>query len=264
MYQIGIIGFGFVGKAVYSSYSPYSSIDPKYIIDPFIDTAKGTYKDIQNTDAVYVCVSSPQNADGTCNTINLEDVLHKLKSINYQGVIISKVTAPPDFYRKKQEEHQNLVYVPEFLTASNHISDYLNSRFHVIGGKNKAYCLLAKDVLKEVFGNDINYYFSTIEEASMMKYTINCFLATKVIFMNEIKELCDKVNVDYGNVKKLLELDNKRIGNSHTLVPGPDGLLGFGGACFPKDTSAFLKFAETQSADMTLLRSAIEKNNIIR
>ena len=261
MYQIGIIGFGFVGKSVYAS---YSSVDSKYIIDPYVDMAKGSYKDIENTDAVYVCVSSPQNSDGTCNTSNLQEVLDELKKINYQGVIISKVTAPPTFYGKKQEEHQNLVYVPEFLTASNHISDYLNSKFHVIGGKNKAYRLLAKDVLKEVFGGDVNYYFSTIEEASMMKYTVNCFLATKVIFMNEIKELCDKSNIEYGNIKKLLELDGKRIGNSHTLVPGPDGLLGFGGACFPKDTSAFLKFAESQSADMTLLRSAIEKNNIIR
>jgi UDPglucose 6-dehydrogenase len=257
--QAGIIGFGFVGKAVYSSYFNFNH---KYIIDPVEDIAEGNYETIMETDAVYVCVPSPSNDDGSCDVSILKEVLSKLKEINYKGVVISKVTAPPDVYRELQEEHDNLVYVPEFLTAANSIRDYLSSSFHVIGGKNRAYVMLARAVLEEVF-LDASYFYATIEEASMMKYTINCFLATKVSWMNELKNLCDVMNVDYGVVSKLVSMD-KRIGNTHLQVPGPDGQLGFGGACFPKDTAALLSFAKDSGVDLTVMRSAVELNKKIR
>jgi UDPglucose 6-dehydrogenase len=258
-YKVAIIGFGFVGKAVNAS---YRGIDSNYIIDPNLSNVTGSYKSIKDVDVVYVCVPSPQKEDGSCDTSILSDVLYKLKSVNYKGVVISKVTAPPSFYTTANEFMENLVYVPEFLVAKTAINDYLSTRFHVIGGNNKTYIQLAKTILQNVFPSAV-FYSATIEEASMMKYTINSFLATKVVFMNELKILCDKTNIDYNKVEKLVLMD-KRIGNSHTQVPGPDNHFGFGGACFPKDTNALLTYAKENDILLSVLNSAIEKNKLIR
>jgi UDPglucose 6-dehydrogenase len=210
-----------------------------------------------------VCVPSPQKEDGSCDTSILYDVLTKLQRVNYKGVIISKVTAPPDTYKHLHSHFDNLVYVPEFLTATNSVRDYLSTKYHLIGTSNRAYFLLAREALEVSFGSDADCHQVSIEEASMIKYAVNSFLATKVVWMNELKELCDKVHVNYSKVTNYMTLD-KRIGGSHMDVPGPDGMLGFGGACFPKDTNAFLTFAQDNDILLSVLDKAVEKNNNYR
>lgn len=260
--NIGFIGLGFVGKAILTAYenSPFTRL---ICIDP----AKGyyySYQDILSTDGVFVCVSSPQNDDGSCNTKILEDVLQKLKDINYHGVIISKVTAPPETYSRLQELYPNLVHAPEFLTAANAIQDYLNSEFVIIGGKVAAYRNEAERIIKFGLNNkQLDVLHCSIAEASLTKYTMNCFLATKVVFMNEIHKLAEKFNCDYTKIAEMLKVD-KRIGSSHLKVPGPDGVFGFGGMCFPKDTNALLKFAETANVEMSVLTAAVKKNTFLR
>jgi UDPglucose 6-dehydrogenase len=103
----------------------------------------------------------------------------------------------------------------------------------------------------------------TIAEASLAKYTINCFLSTKVIFMNELHNLTEKLGCDYKKISEMIKAD-KRIGNSHLQVPGPDGAFGFGGMCFPKDTSALLKYAADAGAEMMVLNAAVRKNTFLR
>jgi UDPglucose 6-dehydrogenase len=103
----------------------------------------------------------------------------------------------------------------------------------------------------------------TISEAALAKYTINSFLATKVAFMNEIYEIAAAGGMDYNKVAQMVTLDT-RIGRSHMQVPGPDGSFGFGGACFPKDTSALLKYAETLSQTPMVLDAAVKKNTLLR
>jgi UDPglucose 6-dehydrogenase len=103
----------------------------------------------------------------------------------------------------------------------------------------------------------------TAGEAAMAKYAINTFMATKVVFMNEIQELCSKTGIDYNRVAHMVIAD-KRLGSSHMQVPGPDGAYGFGGACFPKDTSALLKYAEQNGSVMNVLDAAVKKNTILR
>ena len=104
-----------------------------------------------------------------------------------------------------------------------------------------------------------------ISSASLVKYTINTFLASKVIFFNEMHEVFNKLksNDSWELFIKTLSLD-KRIGKSHMDVPGHDGKKGFGGACFPKDTSALLKYAQDIGVDLDVLKIAINKNNKIR
>ena len=89
----------------------------------------------------------------------------------------------------------------------------------------------------------------------MIKYVTNCFLATKISFANEIYQICDKLRIDYDKVVEYATLDD-RLGKTHWQVPGPDGRFGFGGACFPKDTSALARYAKNFNAHMELLEVA--------
>jgi UDPglucose 6-dehydrogenase len=259
--SIAIIGLGFVGKAIADSIDFSMSM-------VMIDPAKGynnTYEDIKlhKCSAVFICVPSPQGDDGSCDTSILESVLKELKAVDYNGVIISKCTAPPDVYTRLNELYPNLVHAPEFLTAANALRDYCNGKFSIIGGKIPAYIREAERVIRISQPCLERVEHCTIGEAALAKYTINSFLATKVVFMNEMYEIATAAGLDYTTISKLVSLD-ARIGQSHLKVPGPDGTLGFGGMCFPKDTAALLKYAENNSVDLNVLDAAVKKNTLLR
>jgi UDPglucose 6-dehydrogenase len=260
MSNVGIIGLGFVGGAISESLT----LNLGNIIA--VDPAKGltaTPDELNSCDGIFICVPSPQGDDGSCDTSILESVLSNLKSINYRGVIISKCTAPPLVYRRLQEQYPNLVHAPEFLTAANAVRDYANGTFCFIGGSVNAYVREAERIIRLSQTELKNVIHCTIEEASLAKYTINSFMSTKVVFMNEMYKLATELGCDYNQIANMVKLD-KRIGSSHMQVPGPDGFFGFGGACFPKDTSALLKIAQEVDVDMQVLDAAVKKNMILR
>lgn len=255
--KIGIIGVGFVGSAIKNA---YESAD---IITVCVDPSKGysaTYSDLLDCAAVFICVPSPVSEDGSCDTSYLESVMSHL--IDYNNVIISKTTAPADTYVKLQLEHPNLVHTPEFLRETSANQDYLMQEFSIIGG-DLDYCSKADNILRLAQKYITQSIHIPIAEACMVKYLENCFLATKVTFMNEIYKLCQQTGIDYNIVKTAIQLD-KRQGNSHFDVPGPDGKFGWGGMCFPKDTLAMLKYAEKYNVDLTVLKQAVETNKVIR
>jgi nucleotide sugar dehydrogenase len=257
--EIGIIGLGFVGNAIASTMYD-SGID---VVKVDIDSTRGngTYADLMKCDGVFVCVPSPSNADGSCDTSILESVLERLK--DYEGVIISKCTIPPSKYTELNNQYKNLIYSPEFLTAANAKSDYMNAKFAIIGGRIKAYASEAERLIKLTQPNLEIIEHCTIEEAALTKYAINSFLATKVIFMNELQQVASAANVNYEKIARMVAFDN-RIGKSHMQVPGHDGSFGFGGACFPKDTAALLKYAEGLGIHLNTLDAAVKKNTLLR
>lgn len=258
--SIGIIGLGFVGNAINLSF------DHAFVNRVLIDPAKGynsPYIDLKETVGVFVCVPSPMGDDGSCNTSILEGVLDNLKNIGYTGVIISKCTAPPTVYTRLQKEFPNLVHVPEFLTAANAFNDYLSGTFAFIGGEVSAYRNEAERLIRLSQTQLTQVYHCSIAEASLAKYTINSFLATKVVFMNELYQLAKSAGCDYNIVARMVSAD-ERIGRSHMIVPGPDGSFGFGGMCFPKDTAALLKFAESLGQNLNTLEAAVKKNTLLR
>jgi UDPglucose 6-dehydrogenase len=260
--KIGFIGLGFVGSAIHNVYKN-NFLANTVCVDP-AKGHTGTYEDLLETDGVFVCVPSPQGEDGSCDTSILELVLETLKNLGYHGVIISKCTAPPAVYTRLQEQYPNLVHAPEFLTAANAERDYPNSTFVIIGGKVAAYRNEAERIIKAGLDRvSLDVMHCTIAEASLAKYTINCFLSTKVVFMNEMHKLAEKLGCDYKKIAEMVKSD-KRIGESHMQVPGPDGVFGFGGMCFPKDTSALLKYAEEAGAEMMVLNAAVRKNTFLR
>lgn len=256
--KIGIVGLGFVGGAISFAMESDSFVH-KVDKDPTKSTH--TFADLHRCEGVFVCVPTPFGDDGKCDTSILEYVLEQLK--DYEGVIISKCTAPPLVYRALNERYPNLVHAPEFLTAADAVQDYIRGKFAFVGGRIKAYRDLAEKIIRIGQRDLREVIHCSIEEASLAKYLINTYLATKVVYMNEMYQLCENLNVDYKIVAEMAMLD-PRIGTSHMKVPGPDKSFGYGGLCFPKDTAALLKIAEEVGVPLNVLESAVKKNTILR
>jgi UDPglucose 6-dehydrogenase len=249
--NIGILGYGFVGQAVAHAHKEVN--DHLIIRDPL----KGhptPLSDFTQCEAIYVCLPTPSRDDGTCNTDILEQGLKDLLFvfINNPVPVICKSTAPPSFYKKIQVEYPNVIHCPEFLTATNHLYDYLNCNHFVLGG-DYDWAVKAKKIISRGLPSLPDAFtIVSIETAALYKYMINGYLATKVTFMNDFKRLADAEGVDFKDLKYLAQFD-KRIGQSHMSVPGPDGEYGWGGACFPKDVAAIIEEAISLDVDFELL-----------
>ena len=256
--KIGIVGLGIVGEAICRAYTDLGFTVICVDVDP--DKSTGSYKDLKDCEAVFVCVPSPPKENGECDTSILNAVLYLLK--DYKNLIISKTTAPPKFYERLQIVYPNLVHVPEFLTAKSPLQDFTRQEFVIIGGSILAYQREAERILKSVQPlKQIRY--TSIGEAALAKYIINSFLATKVVFMNEMSELAESHGYKWDDMSMTLSFDT-RLGTSHLMVPGPDGQYGFGGGCFPKDTNALVKYANKLGIQLSVLKSALKKNLLLR
>jgi UDPglucose 6-dehydrogenase len=260
--KIGIIGHGFVGKAVANSFAGREDVkvrihDPAY---PEISKSLDTIK--EKSEVIFVCVPTNQAEDGTCDTAILETVLEQL--VGYEGIVISKSTAPPLLYRHLENTlGLKLIHAPEFLTAANANHDYISPVNVVIGGKHKLWEEATQYIAPYINYNPTDFEYCSIAEAAMFKYVANTMLAMKVIINNEYAELCERLNVNWETVAGIAEGD-QRLGYTHWRVPGPDGKRGFGGACFPKDTLALDCFATEAGVEMKMLQTAIEKNYSLR
>lgn len=260
--KIGIIGLGFVGTAIRDAYD--MALVNLVLIDS--DPRKlcgGTYDDLKDAEAVFICVPSPMGPGGQCDVSILESVLKNIKTVGYQNLIISKVTAVPSEYERLQAEYPNLIHIPEFLTAANAYSEYVGETDAIIGGKITAFQREAQRIITIAQPQLKNVAFCSIGEAALAKYIINTFLATKVVFMNEMYQLAQSCGYDWRKMRLLIDID-ERIGKSHTRVPGPDGTFGFGGMCFPKDVAALLHFAKEQNVPMNVLDMAAKRNTLLR
>lgn len=248
--KIGIIGLGYVGSAIAYAHRH----DEVIVRDPKLKDSAELHQ-FNDCDAVYICVPSPSTEDGHCDTSILESVLKELTFANIakDKVLISKVTAPPSVYVRLLEQYSNLVHCPEFITAADHISDYQNSGYFIFGGQ-KEWCERAKDIVRSAVPLVHDKLLITdIASASLYKYMMNSYLATKVTFMNDMKELADRYNINWNGFTNLAAWDD-RIGYTHMSVPGPDGEYGWGGACFPKDITAIIMEGIDREVDMELLQ----------
>lgn len=256
--KIGIIGLGYVGQTIFNCYNDLSFRIVCIDIDP--DKSNGTYSDLIDCEVIFVCVPSPSKSNGECDTSILNSVLYQLKE--FKNLIISKTTATPQYYEKMQFAYPNLVHVPEFLRAETATRDFTTQKKAIIGGSVLAYQREAERLLRLVQPLETVTYCK-IGEAALTKYVVNSFLATKVVFMNEMAELANAHNYDWNQIRYLIQHDS-RLGDSHDQVPGRDGQYGFGGMCFPKDTESLLKNASKLGVDLNVLKSAVKKNTILR
>jgi UDPglucose 6-dehydrogenase len=254
MLNIGIIGIGMVGTAILETLKK-SNISP-LIYDKYKKI--GSFKEVVNTDLIFVCVPTP-----TQNKVQdisfLKDVISGLDDNYYNGVIVVKSTVLPGTMDnlKKLYPKLKLAHNPEFLTERNAYEDFINQKNILISCNVEDLNLIKKVYGYMTSSEVIHYEDYRITETA--KYVHNCFLATKISFMNQIYDYCQKENIDYSKVTEAA-ISQGKIGSTHTLVPGPDGDRGFGGSCFPKDTEALIGFIE----EFSILKEVIEYNKSIR
>jgi UDPglucose 6-dehydrogenase len=262
--KLGIVGHGFVGTAVDHGFTRDVK---KFIVDPKHNSTN-TIPDLIafGPDAVFVAVPTPQLESGECNTTILEDVMRQLN--NSKGLlVIVKSTVPA--YKLQSIKDQcvdiRIVYNPEFLTEKNYIDDFVNPPMHVFGGINSDTDAVEKLYKEHSDCRGCPVFKTDLVTASMVKYCINSFLATKVTFMNEMYDVLKAAKgTDWNTFSKIIQTD-PRIGKTHLKVPGNDGQRGYAGSCFPKDTSALAYFArEILNTPFTQLETSVEINERLR
>ena len=258
--NIGIIGQGFVGNAVYQKFKKY------YEIRTFdLDSTKSnsTKEEVMNQDIVFVCLPTPMSKDGSCYLGIVENVLKEINDSQTNKTVVVKSTIPPGSTAKWNEKFTNLniAFNPEFLTERNAVKDYENQNRIILGGPRSATTLL-KQVFSKVFPK-AHIIKTDSTHAEMVKYLTNTFLSVKVSFANEIYQLCEGLDIDYDKVVEYATYDN-RLGDSHWSVPGHDGDYGFGGHCFPKDLSALLFLSKELGTLSNVLQATQDTNNKVR
>ena len=257
-YNIGIIGLGYVGKAVEAVFSKKHDIFSYDINQPCSE--KDLESVIQKSDIIFVCVPTPMKKDGSCFINIVSDVLNEINDLNYNKDIIIKSTIPPLTSEKLQQENSkiNVIFNPEFMTEANFYRDFSEQKRIILAGNNL-------EKVEKLYS--LNFPKSKIiklpyKEAELIKYFSNTFLATKVSFANEIYNLCKKLDIDYDIVVNTLIMD-ERIGSSHLQVPGFDDKFGFGGSCLPKDMSALIQVFKDHGVKSPILNSVWKRNQEI-
>ena len=267
MKRIGIIGRGFVGSAVEFGFSAQTGCDTElrsYDKDPVKCTH--TLEDtVKNSDVIFVSVPTPSNPDGSMHLGILESALDAIDDVHgSDAIILIRSTVTPGTTRKLQEKYPNLpiVFNPEFLTERSAKFDFINQARFILGGAPEHTSKVA-DLYKWRFGESVPCIETNFETAEMIKYMNNCFFATKVSFMNEMKLVADKCGVDWNMAVEGFVRDG-RIGHTHLTVPGPDGKWGFGGSCFPKDVRAMIDFANELGVEPSTLNGVWSTNLTVR
>lgn len=265
-YTIGIVGKGFVGGAMYENFKDVFNV---LVWDK--DESKrniATFDDFVNkSDIIFVSVPTPMKEDGSCDTLIVSSVIDDISKVDRRKYVVIKSTVTPGTTERLASDYSMVIaFNPEFLTEANAYNDFRFQPLIVLGADDQGLNAVLNQIYSEFNSKVENPAYiinRTTKEAEMFKYLANCFLATKVIFANEFKILCDKSGVDYSKIAEVAMLD-KRLGKTHWRVPGPDGKLGFGGSCFPKDTSALLNYSDSVGTTLWLLTEATYINDDIR
>ena len=248
--KIGIAGYGFVGKAVAHGFKNTDLI----IADPILGTST---KDILEAEpnVVFICVPTPMGEDGIIDASIVEQVLTELQPLE-NTLMVLKSTVIPDIVARLSKKFRRFVYNPEFLTERNAEHDFQYPQLHVFGGHQRDTHELSRIYKQYSICEPCPEHHMTAVEASFVKYGINTFLMTKVLFWNQYAQVCIEHGADYDTVRRAIGED-VRIGASHMMVPGHDGRLGSAGACFAKDVPAMIHFSKKQ---LSVLREAWNVN----
>ncbi len=244
--EIGIIGVGFVGGAL-AKYFKKQRVK-LFLYDKF--KGLGTVSKVNQADVVFVCVPTPYKPGRGFDISAVEDAL---KILEGEKIVVIKSSILPGETERLQEKfpQHSLVFNPEFLRENFAYQDLIHPERQLIGVTKKS-----QKVGKQVLGLLPKAGYAKImpaNEAEMVKYMANTFLALKVVFGNEFYGICQKSGIDYNKVREAAAKD-ARIGDSHLdVIHG--GYRGYGGSCFPKDVNAIIQLAESKKIQVELLKS---------
>lgn len=256
--KIGIIGLGYVGGAVKNWFERQKNCE-LFLYDKHKEI--GSVEEVNKAEIIFVAVPTPFHEDG--RGYDDSAVRESLANISDGKTVVIKSTILPGSTEKFQKAYPNkiILFSPEFLSAKTAEADFLNPTTQIVGyaseaGKEKAAGVL-KILPKAPYAKIIKS-----GEAEMVKYFKNTFFAVKVIFANQMYDLCQALKIDYDMVKECASRD-PRVG-SHHLEIFHDGYRGYGGACLPKDVKALIQLAEGFGLTPELLKTAEALNEELK
>lgn len=257
---VGFIGFGFVGRA--TAHALQGVVEVVHH-DPAMPGSRPLEELVHRADALFVCLPTPMASDGSADVSIVHGVLDRLALSDPSGLVIIKSTVPPGSTMAWAEAFPSLslVFSPEFLRERHHLDDAVSPARTVLGWTNNVsdvdrHTLLA--LTRTAFPRTPIIELDATS-AELLKYASNAIFGVKVSLANELAELGTALGLDWEPVRRALVLD-PRIGGDHLSVPGPDGILGFGGSCLPKDMFALASAAADVGVALPVVVAAVDSN----
>ena len=268
--KVCIYGLGFVGNSMFMSFKNKGMRENVNLFgyDKFKNGSIGDIKFGLGCDIIFFALPTIYNEK--IESYDLEPIIdccRYLDENNYTGLIVIKSTVEPETTDDIASKFKKLSFVhnPEFLTARTAYNDFHNQT-HIVIGKSSN-CKNEKVKMLESF---YSFYYPDAEisicsslESESMKIFCNSFYSVKVQFFTELYLLTQSNGSNYDKIINMM-LKNKWINPMHTIVPGPDGLISYGGFCFPKDTNALNKYFKKKKVTNKILNSCIKERNILR
>ncbi len=261
--KIGIVGGGIVGGATQKFHSPLNKILVYDTDDTKSNPPGTTFQDVADCDIIFVCVPSPSNEDGSADIHIVRNVVSDLKAAGATNAILVRSTVPVGTC-----DELGVYHFPEFLTENNWERDFVATLQWMLGSPGSVgdpsrvrslFAALIENAYAAGVIHSSRVLFCSNAEAEMVKHYRNTFLTVKVSYCNELAQFCRLKDIDYERVRQISTMDT-RIGESHTHVPGPDGLGGFGGKCFPKDTKSLFYEMRRAGMDAPVLNAVLQRN----
>ncbi len=259
--RIGVIGNGVVGGAVARSWLEYAGEVRVYDKEPARSMCD--LKNALRCDFVFICLPTPVAEDGTCDISAIREVLQVASK--HWGTLVIRSTVPPGTTRQLSKEYDvRILHSPEFLTARcNEMGARLPSRNLIGEIKPHTEAVNKLVTIYQQRWPGVPTLIMEAEESELVKLICNSFFGTKISFFNEMKQISDALKCRWPNVIKGV-LSDGRIAREHTDVPGPDGELGFGGACLPKDLAMLMEITRELKITPHVLIGAMNKNLEVR
>ena len=257
--KIGIIGLGYVGNAVKNWFDSRGDCNIFYY-DKFKNI--GSVSEVNNADTIFISVPTPFHKDG--RGYDDSAVRESLENIEDEKIAVIKSTILPGSSDLFQKEHpkKTILFNPEFLREKTAREDHLNPDIQIVGYVRENDKKTAEKVIA-ILPPAPTIKIIKARETELVKYWVNSFLATRVIFANEMYDLAKALGgIDYEVVKNCVAADS-RVGGSHFDI-FTDGYRGYGGACLPKDTKALIQFAQKSEFPLRFLEKADEINEKLR
>lgn len=260
MTKIIIQGAGIVGQATNAFLDMANGELDLLYNDPPMDIHVSD-DDWTGADWVIVCVPTDLNTEfdnPENSTDNVDAAINQALAKGFKGKFVIRSTMSVAAVKSYVEQlGQNVVVWPEYIREATWAEDAVNARYITLGGEHAEEF---SDLLPNFKGSA---FITDPIEAMLAKLSTNAFLAMKVIFANQVKQIADANGADYDIVKVLLKSEG-RLGQSHWDVPGSDGLLGFAGKCFPKDVKTFEADLIRAGGFVDMIRGVSDINNELR
>lgn len=261
--KIGIVGLGVVGNAVYTYFKKYLSNTIGY--DKYKNIGNKT--DILDCNILFLCLPTLYNEEmKEYDKSSIYEVCNYLSDNKYNGLVVLKSTIEPETSEFLSVQYNlKIVHNPEFLSANTAVEDFENQTHIVLGKtptiKNNDFTILEQLYIR-LFPNSMITILDS-KESELMKIGVNTFYAIKIQYFNELYLLSNKLGISYEDVKNTM-LKNGWINPMHTMVPGTDGKLSYGGMCFPKDTNALNEYLKRNALPHNIIESTINEQKKIR